>query len=93
MYLGFRPRYILFKRTDTTGSWVELDTSRLPANVANYALYANLSDAETLLSAGGVDINSNGFKHRGTDSNINASGGTYIYAAFAENPFKISRAR
>jgi hypothetical protein len=55
------------------------------------ALYPNLADAEP----GGDDIDflSNGFKMRDTFSYLNASGGTYVYAAFAENPFNISRAR
>ena len=90
-YLGFRPRYILIKRTDSTGSWYVWDTARSTYNQMTLALYPNLADAEP----GGDDIDflSNGFKMRDTFSYLNASGGTYIYAAFAENPFKIARAR
>jgi hypothetical protein len=90
-YLGFRPRWLLIKRSDSTGSWYIWDTSRSPYNQMTLALYPNLADAEP----GGDDIDflSNGFKMRDTFSYLNASGGTYIYAAFAENPFTISRAR
>ena len=91
IYLGFRPRFLLMKRSDSTGSWYIWDTSRSTYNQMTLALYPNLADAEP----GGDDIDflSNGFKIRDTFSYINASGSTYIWAAFAENPFTISRAR
>jgi len=91
VYTGFRPRYIMIKRTDSTGDWNLIDTSRSTYNQTNNVLWANLSDAD---SAGqGTDILSNGFKLRSTGLVTNASGGTYIYAAFAENPLKFSLAR
>ena len=91
VYCGFRPRFVLMKRSGTTGSWYIWDTSRSPYNQMTLALYPNLNEAEP----GGDDIDflSNGFKIRDTFSYINASGGTYIWAAFAENPFTIARAR
>jgi hypothetical protein len=93
VYLGFRPRFMMIKRTDTSGSgWVMLDTSRNTANVTNLNLYANLSNAETTADYSD-DFLSNGFKVRDAGAGQNASGGTYIYAAFAENPFKNSLAR
>lgn len=91
IYLGFRPRFVLWKRSDSTGSWYIQDTSRNPYNQATLSLYPNLADAET--SGDDMDYLSNGFKVRDTFAYINASGGTYIYAAFAENPFTIARAR
>ena len=90
-YLGFLPKLILIKRTDTTGNWVMLDSKREGYNVDNDPLYANLNNAEGTDDL--VDITSNGFKLRSTNADCNASGGTYIYAAFAENPFQYSRAR
>jgi hypothetical protein len=91
VYTGFRPRYIMIKRTDSTGDWNLIDTSRSTYNQTNNVLWANLSDAD---SAGqGTDILSNGFKLRSTGLVTNASGGTYIYAAFAESPFKNALAR
>jgi len=93
VYTGFRPRYLFMKRTDSSGtSWWQVDTSCNPYNVASGGLTLNTSDAE---SSGNTwcDFLSNGFKIRTSSVGVNASGGTYIYAAFAENPFKISRAR
>ena len=90
-YLGFLPKVILIKRTDTTSNWTILDTSREGYNVDNDPLYPNLSDAEGTTDL--LDITSNGFKLRTTDASVNASGGPYIYAAWASNPFQYSRAR
>lgn len=82
----------MIKRTDSTADWHILDTARDTYNVAGNVLYPNLSAAES-----GVvwtdDILSNGFKIRITGAAENASGGTYIFAAFAENPFKNALAR
>lgn len=91
VYCGFRPKFIMRKRTDTTAYWVIYDTSRNPYNAANLDLYPNDASAEA--TGNDMDILSNGFKLRSAGSNMNASGGTYIYAAFAENPFKNSLAR
>ena len=82
------------KRTDTTGDWFMIDTSRSPYNVSSNILFANLSDAENTGSGNAIlDILSNGAKLRATGSNVNANGGTYIYMAFAENPTKFANAR
>jgi len=92
VYTGFRPRFIMIKgSSDADRAWVMLDTSRNTANVMNLNLYANASDAEaTDTRADGL---SNGFKIRGTGTWVNNSSSTYIYACFAENPFKYSLAR
>ena len=93
IYTGFRPKFIMWKRTDASGGngWYVLDTARSTYNVMGERLYPNLS------AAGGVDTQvdylSNGFKLRTTDTDSNASGGTYIYMAFAEFPQKFSLAR
>jgi hypothetical protein len=91
VFLGFRPRYIMRKRTDTTAYWVVFDTARNTYNVVGEDLYPNDSLAGSNDFV--MDILSNGFKIRGTGANINANGGTYIYMAFAENPFKYALAR
>jgi hypothetical protein len=91
VYTGFRPRYIMMKRTDGTGDWWMYDTSRSASNTASLVLYANSSAAE--ISDSNVDILSNGFKLRSATFQPNTSGGTFIYAAFAENPFKYANAR
>ena len=93
IYLGFRPKYVMIKRTDSSaGRWDISDTSRNPYNYVTQWLYANYADAED--NAGELyDFLSNGFKLRNTGSGTNASGGSYIYMAFAENPFKYANAR
>lgn len=91
VYCGFRPKYILQKRTDVSGDWRIMDTSRGTYNIVGPELQANMADAE--YTENDFDIVSNGFKLRNNIAPINANGGTYIYAAFAENPFKYSNAR
>ncbi len=91
--LGFRPRWLMIKRTDTTSNWIIVDNTRATvpgSNPVNAYLHANLSDVEYNPSnggpAGGVcDFLSNGFKMR-EDSVGGNELGTYIYACFAETP-------
>jgi hypothetical protein len=82
---------ILLKRTDTTGNWYIWDTSRNTYNVVGEELYPNLSNAAA--TSTDLDLLSNGFKLRNSTAGFNASGGTYIGFAWAENPFKNSLAR
>lgn len=92
IYLGFRPRYVLLKRTDTAGyDWWIYDTERNQINSTSLRLTTNSAVVEA--GTNGIDILANGFRQTQTDISVNASGGTYIYAAFAENPFKYSLAR
>ena len=91
IYTGFRPEFILVKITSTTDSWAIHDTSRSPYNTSLEELYPNLTNAESTGASNAMDILSNGFKLRGTSNNTN--GATFIYAAFAENPFKNALAR
>jgi hypothetical protein len=93
VYTGFRPKFVMLKRTDALGNWLVIDTSREPYNSENRAvLFPNLTDAETT-GATPNDILSNGFKPKNSGVGTNASGGTYIYMAFAENPLKYANAR
>ena len=75
------------------------DTARNTYNESRTYLLANASDAEVAGGGGSgawqLDILSNGFKIRadGVAAQMNASGGTYVWLAFAENPFSIARAR
>jgi hypothetical protein len=91
IYTGFRPRFVMWKRTDSTASWFLEDSSRGTYNVMGPELFANNSDAEGTVNR--VDFLSNGFKLRAANAGDNASGGTFIYMAFAESPFKTSLAR
>jgi hypothetical protein len=92
VWCGHRPRYILIKSTGAE-NWSVQDSARNPYNVVDARLKPNSADAEGVGSAQNVDFLSNGFKLRTTDPEKNGSGTTYIFAAFAENPFKYARAR
>ena len=92
VYLGFRPAYLLVKRTDATNYWFVFDSARDTSNAVDLLLDPNDARAE-ISGALFFDFLSNGFKSRATDAGQNASGGTYIYMAFAENPFKYANAR
>jgi hypothetical protein len=96
VFTNMRPAYIMIKRTNDSGNWQIFDDTRSPINVINNVLFANSSSAEISDSNRILDFVSNGFKLRvgaPATNDINASGSTYIFAAFAENPFKYSLAR
>jgi hypothetical protein len=92
VYLGFRPRWILIKRTTQTESWILVDSVRSPVNLPTNLKYllADTNGAEVDNSVA-YDFLSNGIKFRNPSQNQN--GATYVYAAFAENPFSYSLAR
>ena len=96
IYTGFRPSFLIVKRSSTTGEWRIMDSTRTSYNWTSNILFAentapeNTSEGE---STYGVDLLSNGFKIRASHEAYNTSGATYIYMAFAENPFKNSNAR
>ena len=88
IYTGFRPAYVLNKRTNSSGSW-KLHNSKVPAfNVCNLGMAANTMAAESAVDGVDrqLDLLSNGFKWRATDTDVNYSGSDYIYFAFAESP-------
>ena len=88
IHLGFKPAWLMIKRTDTTNSWVMFDNKRNAFNVVDKHLFANTTDPEdSSANYNEVDFLSNGFKLREDNNTINASGGTYIFMAFAEFPF------
>ena len=92
IYTGFRPRWVLIKNANAaTYNWFLWDTSRDTYNTAGDVLLPN--DASAEITNRPIDILSNGFKIRSTDTHTNGSGNTMIYAAFAENPFKYANAR
>lgn len=93
VYTGFRPRYLLIKRIDGgIQSWWILDSTCDTYNVISKGLNTDQTSAESSGNAW-ADFTSNGFKIRTTSIGVNTSSGTYIYAAFAETPFKYARAR
>jgi hypothetical protein len=94
VYTNMRSRFVMIKRTDSAGyDWVIYDTSRNTYNAVTLNLDPNSSAAETNTGSSGMDITSNGFKLRDGSLFWNASGGTYIYACFGENPLKFANAR
>jgi len=93
VFTGFRPAYILVKYTGGGEGWWVYDNKRNAYNLANSMLSPNLSGAEVTDNAVGIDLVSNGFKIRNVSGHDNVNGLTYIYAAFAESPFKYSLAR
>jgi hypothetical protein len=89
VYCGFRPAFVLIKKTSAADNWMMVDAVRDTYNPVYKTLYPHLANAENTGYAGDdLDFLSNGFKIRGVDSQLNSSGGTYIFAAFAENPFQ-----
>ena len=86
-YTGFKPKFILFKRAvGGTDSWFINDTARATFNPSTAYMRPNETSAEGTSSAHKIDIVSNGFKVRSTDTAYNTSGNTYTYLAFAEEP-------
>jgi len=84
VYTGFKPAWVMVKRTTNLGGWVIYDNKRDSYNVTDLFLYADTSDADVPFT--GYDFLSNGFKARTTGGAMNSSGDTFIYMAFAENP-------
>ena len=93
VHLGFRPSWIIVKRINSGYSWIMNDNKRDPINEVDLILIANDTGAENGSSTVDFDWLSNGFKCKNSNSNINTNGSTYIYMAFAEQPFKFSNAR
>ena len=91
VYTGFKPAWLMIKDIGAAGNWFITDHKRNPFNLTDDWLVANGSGAETnYVNASSVDYLSNGFKLRTTYSEANTSGRTYVYFAFAENPFTTS---
>jgi hypothetical protein len=89
VYTGFKPAFVMMKNASQSGKWLMMDTKRDVDNVCNHRLFADVSSAEST-AANMIDILSNGFKLRTSDTDHNASGDINIYMAFAENPFVTS---
>ena len=90
IYTGFRPAWVLAKRTNSSSGWVLFDNKREPFNLADTSIRVDDSGAENE-SNGALDLLSNGFKWITTDSGVNGSGDSYVFMAFAEAPFVNSK--
>jgi hypothetical protein len=93
IYTCFKPAFILEKRVDSAGAWYITDMTRDTYNPVNKYLMPDVANAEASGSTSSgvyLDALSNGYKIRGAGAGqeYNRSGGTYIFAAFAEHPFQ-----
>jgi hypothetical protein len=93
VYTGFRPAFVITKCSSGSSNWNLLDSKRNTFNDADLHLLPNSTAAEATTTSNNLDLLSNGFKPRGAGGNTNTSGETYIFIAFAEQPFKFSNAR
>ena len=91
IYTGFRPAWVMWKSINTTESWQIRDNKRIGMNDANYALFANVVNADYTTAES--DFQANGFKPRSNGGGTNANDEVLLYIAFAESPLKYSRAR
>jgi len=81
----FLPAFVMVKRADSADNWVVIDSARNSFNATNLRHYMDTTNAD--ITSITHDFVSNGFKLRASDGGVNASGGTYVYMAFAQNPF------
>ena len=94
VWCGFKPALVIFKKSSASGDpWLIYDSGRNEYNPASERLAANTDGIEYSSTTYAIDILSNGFKIRTSDTSWNANGATFIYLAFAESPFKYSNAR
>ena len=87
IYTGFKPSFIMFKRTNSATDWQIQDNKRDTFNPSQKVMTPNQTYTEFTNSLYSVDFLSNGFKIRNSTSPWNISGSTYFYMAFAEHPF------
>ena len=91
IHLGFRPEIVFFKNVDDQTAWKIFDAGRDPFNDGTGAILSgNENNAEDDNTAYNMNFVSNGIKMRGQNNNINKVN-TYIYAAWAKNPFVNSK--
>ena len=98
VWCGFRPAFVMIKKYNTTDNWLMWDDERSAYNPADVKLAANLTDEENSSSIGNTSYNmfdlvSNGFKIRSSASSANGSSDDFVFAAFADSPFKYANAR
>ena len=84
VYTGFKPAWVLIKRSSAAGDQWQLSDNKRGINGAIKTLYPDSTEVET--SGDSIDFLSNGFKNKSSSVARNGSGSTYIYMAFAEAP-------
>ena len=88
VYTGFKPAFVVCKKINGSGDWELYDNKRNGYNGGNVRTYVNDNAAEG--GTGRFSLLSNGFKITTSSGNLNGSGDSFIYMAFAENPFVTS---
>ena len=91
IYTGFKPAWMMLRRTDNARPWFIFDNKRSPRNVMKIRLKADSDAADDTSNDNRIDFVSNGFKIRDDALEMAADGGSYIYIAFAEHPFVSSK--
>ena len=86
IYTGFKPKWVMIKRTDSADNWKILDSERSTFNIMNETLSADNSGAEATETDVYVDFLSNGIRLDGSNGAIHANQGSYVYMAFAAAP-------
>jgi len=89
VYTGFKPAWVMIKGTSSGREWFIFDGTRNPTNPFSKYVKAEATDAEATSTFG--DFCSNGFKVRSDGASYNTNGQTFVYMAFAENPFVSSK--
>jgi len=93
VWCGFRPKFLMIKARNLATSWVMANASNRDNEIINF-VFSDLANADTTSNVYGFDLLSNGFKLRApTGYSVNNSGISYLFAAYAETPFKYARAR
>lgn len=91
IFTGFKPAWIVVKRTDSSGAWNIFDNKRNPTNPRNAILQSDKTDQQYINNAYNINFHSNGFKLRNSHADWNASNAKYIFMCFAEDPAKYAQ--
>ena len=86
IYTGFKPAFVIIKKSSNSGEWLILDNKRSTFNINQSKIFANDNAAENTDTSNGMDFLSNGIKLRRNNGESNEGGQSYIYMAFAEAP-------
>jgi hypothetical protein len=93
VFCGFRPSFVLIKNTGASEHWRAYDNKRDPYNHMYHVIYVNDGGAESTVNNASeeIDFLSTGFKIRSSAAQLNGSGKTIFFMAFAEAPFVNSK--
>ena len=81
--VGFTPRFLMTKRTNSTGDWHVWDIERSTSNPKNNVIRPNTNGTESTNTLQNVNFNATSFELKSSDSSINASGSNYLYLAIS----------